>query len=271
MISKKLLFIFLAALLKCSSGNIEIICNLPHTLDEVSGICLSKDKKTFWVIEDSGNEDHIYGISKSGTILKDINLDKSVKNQDWEALTTDSTGNLYIGDFGNNNEKRKTYDIYKITPDNLNSKKPVPAQKITFKLPVKQKPLDFEAFVVMNNTFLIFSKEKTKTSVWNVPNTIGNHIANYVTSFTFNENDTQVTAAAINDNQNMIALLNHDKVWILRGFTDNTLSYSSMTAIPFEHTSQKEGVCFYDDNIIYITDERTKNSQGNLYKFNLQL
>ena len=40
--------------------------------------------------------------------------------------------------------------------------------------------------------------------------------------------------------------------------------------IDLEHTSQKEGVTFKEDNTLYITDERRKKTGGNLYEFTLE-
>ncbi len=255
--------------LGCTNNNLTLVCNLPKSLDEVSGIAHTNDHQSFWMIEDSGNADHIYAVSKSGEILHTINLDKSAKNIDWEALTTDTNDNLYIGDFGNNDRKRKTYEIYLVSSNNLITKNKVSPEKITFSLPKKQKELDFEAFILFNHHFYLFSKEKSKTSVWKVPNTIGTHTASYVTEYLFEEKNAKITGAAINMNQNMIALLNHDKVWILKDFSGADFFNGTILPLPFNHNSQKEGLCFSVDDHLYITDERTKNNGGKLYKFDL--
>ncbi len=270
MIFRKFLGFLTVTLLGCGSGNLTLVCDLPKSLNEVSGIASTANQKSFWMIEDSGNPDHIYKVSTSGKIIHEVNLDKSVKNTDWEALTSDENGNLYIGDFGNNNEKRKSYQIYEVSAKDLNSKNTVSAKKISFKLPKKQKALDFEAFFLMNNAFYIFSKEKLKTRVWKVPNLIGTQTAIPVTTFLFNENGNKITDAAINQKQNTIALLNHDSVWILKDFVGDAIFEGTILQLPFAHESQKEGLCFSDDDILYITDERVKAHGGKLYTFPLE-
>ncbi|MEF9477822.1 hypothetical protein OWR28_09045 [Chryseobacterium sp. 1B4] len=49
---------------------LKIQFSLPKKLKEVSGITLSKDKKTIWVIEDRGNKNAIYGLSNQGDMQK---------------------------------------------------------------------------------------------------------------------------------------------------------------------------------------------------------
>ena len=39
--------------------------------------------------------------------------------------------------------------------------------------------------------------------------------------------------------------------------------------LPFDHNSQKEGICFKNDAMVYITDERNGDEGGNIYSFKL--
>jgi len=48
-----------------------------------------------------------------GNIKRSINI-SNAKNIDWEDLTQDDFGHFFIGDFGNNNNKRNDLTIYKI-------------------------------------------------------------------------------------------------------------------------------------------------------------
>ena len=42
-----------------------------------------------------------------------------------------------------------------------------------------------------------------------------------------------------------------------------------MTELNLNHYSQKEAVCFKDNDELFIADERVKNAGGNLFEFNL--
>ncbi|HBI01157.1 MAG TPA: hypothetical protein DDY18_05985, partial [Flavobacterium sp.] len=93
---------------------VNLIVSLPQNLSEVSGMVATDS--IIWMIEDSGNKSKIYGIKYDGMVEHTIKLD-DIPNIDWEDLTRDNN-NLYIGDFGNNDNDRKDLAIYKISPNN---------------------------------------------------------------------------------------------------------------------------------------------------------
>ena len=67
-----------------------------------------------WTLEDSGNANEIYGLNfENGAIEKTLTIENT-ENIDWEDITKDKEGNLYIGDFGNNDNERKDLCIYKM-------------------------------------------------------------------------------------------------------------------------------------------------------------
>ncbi len=110
----KPLFVFATFLIiSCSNfGQLKHVADFPNTLDEVSGILFVEDS-TIWAIEDGGNKDEIYKVDFNGDILKTFEV-KNAKNIDWEDITKDQNGNIYIADTGNNGSDRKNLVIYKI-------------------------------------------------------------------------------------------------------------------------------------------------------------
>jgi hypothetical protein len=71
-------------------------------LGEASGLVKSRQHPgVFWVINDSGNEPHLYAVNRTGKLLAEYRV-KGALNADWEALAADRAGHLYIGDIGNN-------------------------------------------------------------------------------------------------------------------------------------------------------------------------
>lgn len=264
----KLLLMFLS-LTSCSpgSGKLEIVANMSSNLTEVSATETIPNSNLIWVIEDAGNKNHLYGLNTNGAIVKDITISNS-ENVDWEDLTSDSFGNLYIGDFGNNKGKRDTFTIYKIVdPESKSTHSD--AKIITFKLPNSIKSQDFESFFLFNNYFYLFSKNQKKSILIKVPNQTGNHTAELVTEFNLEGKNTKVTSADISDDGKTVVLLNHDKLWKLTHFeTDNFFS-GTREVMLFEHNSQKEGICFKDNTSVYITDEKKGAEGNNIYVFNL--
>lgn len=261
------LVVILLFLTSCNSGKLTVIANLPSSLKEISATETLSNSDLIWVIEDAGNKNNIYGLNTNGKIIKDIDI-SNASNIDWEDLTSDHLGNLYIGDFGNNSKNRDDFTIYKVANINTSINK-ITAERINFTLPKGMKPKDFEAFFLLKNTFYIFSKENKSSVLIKVPNQIGKHTATLVTDFNLDGKHHKITSADISDDGKTIVLLNHDKLWKITNFKGDDFFKGTITELPFEHNSQKEGVCFVNNSTVYITDERHKNEGGNLYLFNV--
>ena len=181
----------------CDSGKLTVLADLPSSLKEISAIEKLSTSDLFWVIEDAGNKNSLYGLNAKGSIVKEVIID-NVQNIDWEDLTSDTQGNLYIGDFGNNSRKRKNFAIYKV-PNPEKASKSIDAKVISFTLPKDVKSQDFEAFFLYNDMFYIFSKNHKKCKLFRVPNRIGDHVAEYISETKLKGKHTKVTSADISD------------------------------------------------------------------------
>tara|TARA_R110002049_G_scaffold30345_2_gene103950 strand:+ start:1048 stop:1848 length:801 start_codon:yes stop_codon:yes gene_type:complete len=263
----KILLCFILLSYSCETGKLTVIASINNDLEEASAIELVKGSNLLWTIEDAGNKNNLYGLNLKGNIIRDIDIENA-KNEDWEDLTSDNSGNIYIGDFGNNNKKRKNFTIYKVS-DLKNIKDRATAEVIGFTLPKGVKSEDFEAFFLLDNYFYIFSKENSTSILLKVPNDIGNHVAELVTDFNLEGKHHKITSAAISPNEETVVLLNHDKLWKLSNFKPDNFFKGKVEELKFDHVSQKEGICFKNDSIVYITDERNKTEGGNIYTFSL--
>lgn len=265
------------------SGGIEVKFSLPKKLKEVSGITLSEDKKTIWAIEDQGNKNVVYGVDLEGKLVADV-LVENAENNDWEEITKDNKGNIYIGDFGNNDNERQNLAILKIDLQNASQKTTKVTQTTKFhyegqtEFPPKKSNwlYDCEAFVEMNGNFYLFTKNRSKGFdgtflVFKVPNQAGDFEAKLIGRLKLDGKygDAAITAAAINSKQNQIVLLNHKNIRILSGFTPDDFSRTTIKKVPLDHNSQKEAVVFLDDKTLLIADEKDKKEGGNVYKFTI--
>lgn len=252
----------------CDTGKLTVVGDLPSSLKETSALEHTPNSDLFWVIEDHGNKNNLYGLNAKGHIVKDIDIENS-ENEDWEDLTSDAEGNIYIGDFGNNNKNREKFTIYKV-PQPDKAKDIITAQSIHFELPNEMKSEDLEAFFLYNDAFYIFSKDHKKCELIKVPNQIGNHKATYIAEIQLKGKHNQVTSADISDDGKTVVLLNHDKLWKLTGYTSDNFFSGSVEPLLFEHDSQKEGIVFTSENQVYITDEKKKHEGGNMYRFQIK-
>lgn len=263
----KPIFILTLLFLSCNTGKLKIVSSIDNEIDESSALEIVKGSNLFWTIEDSGNKNFLFGLNKNGIISKKIRI-TNAKNKDWEDLTSDSHGNIYIGDFGNNNKKRKVFTIYKVKSKHL-SLNETEAEIINFELPKAIKSEDFEAFFLLDGNFYIFSKNHKKSILLKVPNKTGTHKAKLITQFKLEGKQTRITAADISPNKSTIVLLNHDKLWKITNFKSDNFFKGDIKKLNFEHSSQKEGVCFKNENTVYISDERGKSNTSYIYVFNI--
>ncbi|MBL4568368.1 MAG: hypothetical protein JKY69_01440, partial [Flavobacteriaceae bacterium] len=169
------------------------------------------------------------------TLFEKKILKIKAKNNDWEDLTKDHKGNIYIGDFGNNRNKRKNLAILKISKDSLNNTGKINIERISFyypnqkKFPPKKKQMHFdcEAFFHFNNSLYLFTKSRErnnfgKTNVYKIPARRGNHEAQFITSFkTCDDIQCWVTSADISADGKQIAILSPKAVWVLSDFTSD--------------------------------------------------
>jgi hypothetical protein len=250
-----------------SQGNLTILGDLSNDLKEVSAVAYYKSENHFWIIEDSGNKNEIFALDQKGDIVKSVVV-TNAENRDWEDLTFDKKGNLYVGDFGNNSKDQILYTIYRINHESLKNRE-VSAEKIDFFLPPEHNPEDFEAFFLRNNSIYLFSKDNKITSVYKVPNLTGKHEAIFITEYNLPGKHNKVTSADISDDGKTAILLNHDKLWKLTNFNGEDYFSGHIEKLVFKHDSQKEGVCFKTDSTVVITDERNGSEGGNFYEFNL--
>lgn len=263
-------------------GKLKVLADLPKQLKEVSGIEKSKNSELLWMLNDSGNKSIIYSVNLKGEIIREIAV--NAKNNDWEDIASDEQGNLYIADFGNNDNERKNLKILKIKHQDLVNKDLVDVEKIKFsyssqtKFPPKKKKrfFDAESLIYKDGFLYIFTKSRVKTNygsttLYKIPAQKGTHTAKRISTFeTCNELACRMTAAAISSDGKKIALLNNQSVFILTNFVGDDFFSGEIKEFPLEHISQKESVAFKDNNTLYIADEKSDSVGGKLYEFSLK-
>lgn len=276
--------IILLACQQQSNSDLKTIFSLPKKLKEVSGITYFPETNLIYTLEDSGNKNEIYAINSEGKLEKTIAI-TNAQNVDWEDITKDKNGNIYIGDFGNNDNERKDLCIYKIAKNELNKENAVAEYKISFsypeqtEFPPKKKELfyDVEGFFEYQNYFYLFTKNRSKNFdgtafIYKIPNAPGTQKATKIGEFKTcdNYNHCVLTSATISPDGKKVVLLSHDKIVLFKNYPDDLFNKGTQTEIHLNHFSQKEAIVFKDNTTLLISDEKTNKVGGKVYEFKLK-
>ena len=250
-------------------------------LGEVSGLEYDKDGN-LWAINDSGNSTEIHQIDSVGGIYRSIEI-TNAKNIDWEDLTQDDFGHFFIGDFGNNSNKRRDLTIYKIE-NPIDIKTTVTeAEIIRFKFNDQDlnntndsiRNFDMEAFIFYKGRLYLFTKNRTKpfdgyTNLYRMEDYASNQRAKKVSRFkTCKAGKYQcwITGAAISPNRKTLALLGSNKIWIFKNWKGDDFFSGEVTDIDLGLITQKEAITFMNDSLVVIADENFRGIGGNLYGY----
>ena len=136
-------------------------------LNEASGLLVSqKYPNIFWTHNDSGDKARLYALDrKTLKLVKKIKI-KKANNVDWEDITYHK-GNIVIGDFGNNKNKRKDLTLYTIKEPNpytdkkakvINEQRFIFSDQETSRL--KRKNFDCEATFSFDDKLYLLTKHR---------------------------------------------------------------------------------------------------------------
>ncbi len=260
------------------------VLSVSSDLKEISGIEYDKEGN-LWALNDGGNSPEIHQIDSLGNIQRSIKI-TNAKNIDWEDMTQDDLGHFFIGDFGNNSNKRNNLTIYKIkNPTDIKGNN-TKAEIIRFKFnnqnisdkKKSNKNFDVEAFVFYKKKLYLFTKNRTKpfdgySNLYVMGDYASNQNAKMIDRFktcTSDKYQCWITSAALSPDKKKLALLGSNKMWIFKNWEGNDFFSGSVKEIDLGIVTQKEAITFYNDSIVILADEKFKGIGGNLYYHHLK-
>ena len=229
---------------------------------ECSGIAQSRlGADAYWVHNDSNGSSQLYAINKQGELLAAFPTE--LPNVDWEDITTDNSGNLYIGDFGNFENNRRDLTIYEITEPLDTTTRSVgksAAYRFAYseqtEFPPKKRIYDCEALFWANGHLHILSKSlgETITRLYRFENLESNQINHPVQIGQF-DIGPRVTAAEASPEGLQLAILTNRSIWVFTrpnqsdNFLDKTRKMLSIQA------GQCEAICWASPEELLIANE----------------
>ncbi len=261
----------------------------PEVATEVSGIVKSRYyEDVFWILNDSGDEPRIIPINREGEVVGSYRSSEIIgqyireaSNSDWEDITIDNQGFIYICDVGNNCNCRKDLVLYKIIETDPGKRMNKVFQKIFFRYPdQKEYPasekdfnFDSEGVFVANGKLYILSKNRsnTHTTLYRLDETHPFEV-NTLTALQTFDIKGQVTAADASPDGKQIAVLTYTGVWVFEASEEDRYFEGKIWWQPINNTfvdgrpqQQVESICYDDAETLIIADELG----GRLYEIKL--
>jgi hypothetical protein len=195
----------------------------------------------FWAHGDSGTEPVLFAVDERARTLARVHIE-GAKNHDWEDLTVDAHGNLYVGDIGNNDGDRDDLTIYVLRePDPKRAEQRVPVLRtIRFRYPdqfdgkgVRKSVdnFDAEALFMLGDELFIATKHHADahTTLYRVPlaqaegQVVLQRVAEFDVQMKKSQHKGQVTSAAASPDGKEVALLSYKHLFLFTVRGDHVL------------------------------------------------
>ena len=235
----------------------------------------------FWTLADSGAKSAITPIRADGTLVPvaksfwgAVTL-KGATNVDWEAITGDASGNMVVGDVGNNVSRRKELAFYLFKEPKPGVTEVTEVRKVTFAWPDQtafpdpELAHDCEAMFLLRGKLYLLTKHRrdTLTDLWraDIP-PVGDRAT--LTKLARFDVGGMVTDACVSPDQKRLAILTYRNVWVfdVPGVGEDFFLAPALHApiSPPMLSFQVEGCSWVDNGHLLLGSE-----QGDLFRIAL--
>ncbi|MBK1878011.1 hypothetical protein [Pelagicoccus mobilis] len=246
-------------------------------INEPSGLVKSRQfKKVYWTHNDSGDKARIFAITRKGKSVEATEAKKNddpykgikianASNEDWEDIALDDQGNLLIGDFGNNDNRRRNLTIYVVPePDPRKTTKAQISQKIEFHYPDQKRfpdPEDWNfdcesLFFAEGKIYLVSKNRSTPFAKLYRLDQQDSGVSNPLTLVSTFDLKGQATAADASPDGSTLAILTYTGVWLFERPEGSDDYFAGKTSFRPFYAKQCEAVCWQDPETLIIANEQ---------------
>lgn len=222
---------------------------------ESSGVAPCKyDPQIFWT-ETDGRKPILFAIDRQGRSHGQTVIDVALT--DWEDLSTDHAGHLYIADTGNNDGLRHQIAVHEIDePDPKSMPARIPVKR-SWILEYPKEPFDCESLFIWKGRGYMISKvfNNAKASVYSFPLTPSQKPV-VLEKLAKLKVDSPVTSAALSSDGRKLAILTKSGPGILQMGDDWTAAWQEKPAwTKFKH-EHVEACCFVPEGLLVTAESR---------------
>ncbi len=245
---------------------------------ESSGLIASRTYPgIMWTHNDSGDSSRIFAISSSCEVIEEFSVTGATQ-RDWEDITVDDDNNLYVGDMGNNLNRRKDLVVYRIPePDPYGGAREVLADRTLPFRYANQKGFlpwnfDAEALFWMDGAPHILTKHRSdrRTQLYRLPVTPApdQAVLEPIATFDLGESPRfffsafgNVTGADLHSDGRLLAILTYQAIFL---FERSEISAPFRQALEIKLNARRthlaESITWDGDDLIF------GNEQGYLFR-----
>jgi len=263
--------IFCSSSLRASELEVSELMEFDSSLSESSG--LASHGKFLWSINDSGNRNEVLKLTQAGDQINSIEITNAT-NIDWESLAQDEEY-LYIGDIGNNFNRRNNFTIYKVAWYLLENNS-AEAEIITFSYADYEKGslgshnFDAEGIAVREEEIWLFTKNRGdgNSDLYRFPKLPGHYEPKKIQTLPV---ESLVTAADIDPRTGKLILLSMRRLstgWVNIFWsaltTDSGVIWDARQSIHISPSDQWEGVLWERSkgDILMTHEQNTRKTAG---------
>jgi len=222
-------------------------------LDEISGMTHAESVGQYWGLSDSGFAPNIHRFNDRGEVLQAVALEGAT-NRDFEAMTRDTHGHMYISDTGDNGLTRGHYQIYQISADLPAGASSAKTVRIDFKYEDGQSR-NCEAIFALDRKLILLTKQETydrqpEVFVLDIPADGGHAVAKFIGHVDL---QGRVTDVAYSPPRKLLAVLTYHGI----AFFDFSAPKDLLTKpkhYVYGSFAKCESICFDGDSIV-LTNE----------------
>ncbi len=248
---------------------LQPVGKLPRVINESSGLANGEEPGVFWTQNDSGDAARIFAINGEGRLIGVAGSEgvqiEGARNVDWEDLANDFRGNLLIGAFGNNGNRRRDLSVYRVPM-------PDPAAAISARatarwpfyypdqrhFPPADDNYDCEAMFVASGQIYLITKHRgnSMTTLYRL-NSPREHEANALEMIQRANLRGMVTGAASWNDGERVAVLTYYGVWLFEPpERDGARLFEGVVGWLPIRAHQVEAITFIDRDTLLITNEQ---------------
>ena len=235
-----------------------------RAIAESSGFVKSRQfENVFWTHNDSGDLPRIFATTDKGELIRQVTFE-GAKNVDWEDITTDDAGNLYIGDIGNNDNNRRDLTVYVIKePDPRKANTTQVVKRIHFQYPdqilfadPQNLNFDSEALFWANGHLYLLTKHRSdrRTALYRFENLDGAQTQTLTRLGDF-KIDGMVTGADASVDGSKLLVLCYEYIYLFEKPRNNDNYLAGQFKRILIELRQSEGICF-DEPYFMMTNEQ---------------